>query len=99
MLHSEEELSYKLGKKKKRDLDTLQQVLIYYLLKSLNIRINLTEEIKQLSIENHEVLDVLSNQSTPIILTDLIVGVKQTVDSVELISEGFKKVKFNFYNI
>ncbi|KAJ3194895.1 hypothetical protein HDU82_002290, partial [Entophlyctis luteolus] len=44
LMHEEEEESYKLGKKKQRDLGELQE--------SLNLRMNFADEIKRLSHQN-----------------------------------------------
>jgi len=83
-LHQEEETSYKMKKKKTRDLSELQQ--------SLEVRMALAEEIKRLSVENDVITDVLAQEHVPFVLQVLSKAVEAKLESFETIQEGFHKI-------
>jgi hypothetical protein len=83
-LHSEEDSSYKLKKKKTRDLQVLQQ--------SLNVRMALADEIKRLSMENDSILNNLSQEHVIFILSLLQKTVESKLECYETIQEGFNKI-------
>ncbi|KAJ3321049.1 hypothetical protein HDV06_004607 [Boothiomyces sp. JEL0866] len=83
-LHSEEDSSYKMKKKKTRDLAELQ--------KSLNLRMALADEIKRLSLYNECIPDKLSQENVPFILQLLTKTVEAELETYETISEGFHKI-------
>ncbi|KAI9011380.1 hypothetical protein BC832DRAFT_529480 [Gaertneriomyces semiglobifer] len=84
-LHKEEDRSYKLGKKKQRDIKALQE--------SLNIRMSIADEIKRRTVENQTLHDTLSHQHMEYILENCAVGVRAELENYETIFEGLKKVQ------
>lgn len=89
-LHSEEDTSYKMKKKKTRDLQHLHQVILIN--QSLNIRMGLADEIKRLSIQNETISDSLAQERVPFILQLLSKAVDSKLETFETIQEGFNKV-------
>ncbi|KAH9273473.1 hypothetical protein BASA83_004139 [Batrachochytrium salamandrivorans] len=83
-LHLEEDKSYKMKKKKQRDLSMLQE--------SLNVRVSLADEIKRLSIENETLYDTLSHQDMECILNLISRGVVAELETYDTIMEGFHKI-------
>ncbi|KAJ3098708.1 hypothetical protein HDU96_010977 [Phlyctochytrium bullatum] len=83
-LHKEEESSYRMGKKKQRDLVTLQN--------SLNVRVSLAEEIKRLTLESQNIQDTLAAGSVESILTNCAAGVRAELETYDRIMEGLKKL-------
>ncbi|KAJ3215630.1 hypothetical protein HK099_006283 [Clydaea vesicula] len=83
-LHKEEDNSYKLGRKKQRDLETLKN--------SLNVRMSLADEIKRLSMESQTVQDSLCASSTEFVLKQCSIGVRKELETYEIIMEGLKKL-------
>ncbi|EGF82877.1 hypothetical protein BATDEDRAFT_86391 [Batrachochytrium dendrobatidis JAM81] len=83
-LHSEEDKSYKMKKKKQRDLAMLQD--------SLNVRVSLADEIKRLSIENETLYDTLSHEDMENILNLISRGVVAELETYDTIMEGFHKI-------
>ncbi|KAJ3415350.1 hypothetical protein HDV05_005087 [Chytridiales sp. JEL 0842] len=83
-LQNEENISYKLGKKKQRDLATLQN--------SLSLRVSISEEIKRLQVESSQIHDTLASRSVESILTNCAAGVRAELENYERIMEGLKKI-------
>ncbi|KAL3900199.1 MAG: hypothetical protein SGCHY_001502 [Lobulomycetales sp.] len=83
-LHREEDASYKLGKKKQRDLSTLQS--------SLTIRMSLAEEIKRLGMESQTVQDQLSNSSVEFVLKHCQYAISKELETYDTVMEGLKKL-------
>ncbi|KAJ3033310.1 hypothetical protein HDV00_006500, partial [Rhizophlyctis rosea] len=82
-LHREEDVSYKMGKKKQRDLASLQS--------SLNQRMAIADEIKRLTVENQTLHDTLSHQNVEYVLENCASGVRAELETYETIMEGLKK--------
>ncbi|KAI8835125.1 hypothetical protein BC829DRAFT_365452 [Chytridium lagenaria] len=87
-LHKEEEASYKMGKKKQRDLMTLQN--------SLNVRVTLADDIKRLTLESQNIQDTLAANSVEAILSNCSSGVRAELETYDKIMEGLKKVRSPF---
>ncbi|KAJ3216117.1 hypothetical protein HDU67_009918 [Dinochytrium kinnereticum] len=83
-LHKEEESSYKMGKKKQRDLVTLQN--------SLNVRVSLADDIKRLTLESQNIQDTLAANSVESILTNCAAGVRAELETYDRVMEGLKKL-------
>ncbi|KNC98954.1 uncharacterized protein SPPG_05913 [Spizellomyces punctatus DAOM BR117] len=83
-LHQEEDKSYKLGKKKQRDIKALQS--------SLNVRMSIADEIKRLTVENQTLHDTLSHHNMEFILENCASGVRGELQNYETIYEGLKKL-------
>ncbi|KAJ3192551.1 hypothetical protein HK101_006318 [Irineochytrium annulatum] len=83
-LHREEEASYKMGKKKQRDLMTLQN--------SLNARVALADEIKRLTVESATIQDTLASKSVETILSNCAAGVRAELENYDRVMEGLKKL-------
>ncbi|KAJ3315542.1 hypothetical protein HDU76_002150 [Blyttiomyces sp. JEL0837] len=83
-LHKEEEASYKMAKKKQRDLATLQN--------SLNVRVSLADEIKRLTVESATMQDILAANSVEPILSNCASGVRSELETYDRIMEGLKKI-------
>ncbi|KAJ3124517.1 hypothetical protein HK100_011204 [Physocladia obscura] len=83
-LHEEEEESYKSGKKKTRDLVSLQE--------SLALRVSYAEEIKRLTNENARLADKLTFNSIDVILNSCSVAVGIQMEQYDVIIDGLKKI-------
>lgn len=83
-LRQEEEHSYKLGKKKQRDIDSLQS--------SLSVRMTLADEIKRLSLENQTMADTLAHYSVEHVLEHCGHAVRSELENFDRVMEGLKKV-------
>ncbi|KAJ3385586.1 hypothetical protein HDU92_002973 [Lobulomyces angularis] len=83
-LHKEEENSYKLGRKNKRGVESLQN--------SLQVRMDLAKEIKRLSMESQTVQDSLCASSLEFVLKRCSIGVTKELEAYEVIMEGLKKL-------
>ncbi|KAJ3080240.1 hypothetical protein HK100_010199, partial [Physocladia obscura] len=83
-LHEEEEESYKSGKKKTRDLVTLQE--------SLAVRVSYAEEIKRLTNENARLADKLTFNSVDLILNTCSAAVGIQMEQYDVIIDGLKKI-------
>ncbi|KAJ3347132.1 hypothetical protein HDU83_002381 [Entophlyctis luteolus] len=84
LMHEEEEESYKLGKKKQRDLGELQE--------SLNLRMNYADEIKRLSHQNATIADRLASNALDLILGASSTTICTQMEQYEVIIDGLKKV-------
>lgn len=82
-LHKEEDASYKLGKKNRRDLGSLQQ--------SLQARMTLAEEIRKLSLEYTGIQDEMAHDSLPSVLEYCSIALGREIEGFEVINEGLKK--------
>ncbi|KAJ3047846.1 hypothetical protein HK097_011127, partial [Rhizophlyctis rosea] len=87
-LHREEDVSYKMGKKKQRDLASLQSSGY----QSLNQRMAIADEIKRLTVENQTLHDTLSHQNVEYVLENCASGVRAELETYETIMEGLKKL-------
>ncbi|KAJ3231747.1 hypothetical protein HDU78_007503 [Chytriomyces hyalinus] len=84
-LHKEEEQSYKLSKKKQRDLVMLQD--------SLGLRVTLADEIKRLTVESASIGDVLASNSMDLLLNSCSATVFTQLETYESLMEGLKKLE------
>ncbi|KAJ3010607.1 UNVERIFIED_CONTAM: hypothetical protein HDU68_002051, partial [Siphonaria sp. JEL0065] len=84
-LTAEEEESYRLGKKKQRDLVSLQD--------SLSLRVTLTDEIKRLTVENSKMADVLSTNSVDLLLNSCSGVIYTQMEAYDTIIDGLKKIE------
>ncbi|KAJ3221477.1 hypothetical protein HDU81_010624 [Chytriomyces hyalinus] len=84
-LHKEEEHSYKLSKKKQRDLVMLQD--------SLGLRVTLADEIKRLTVESASIGDVLASNSMDLLLNSCSATVFTQLETYESMMEGLKKLE------
>ncbi|TPX63260.1 hypothetical protein CcCBS67573_g08725 [Chytriomyces confervae] len=84
-LHKEEEHSYKLSKKKQRDLVMLQD--------SLGLRVTLADEIKRLTVESASIGDVLAANSMDLLLNSCSATVYTQLETYESMMEGLKKAR------
>ncbi|KAI8837676.1 hypothetical protein BJ741DRAFT_154104 [Chytriomyces cf. hyalinus JEL632] len=84
-LHKEEEQSYKLSKKKQRDLVMLQD--------SLGLRVTLADEIKRLTVESASIGDVLASNSMDLLLSSCSATVFTQLETYESLMEGLKKLE------
>ncbi|KAJ3340817.1 hypothetical protein HDU83_006908 [Entophlyctis luteolus] len=84
LMHEEEEESYKLGKKKQRDLGELQE--------SLNLRMNFADEIKRLSHQNATIADRLASNALDLILGASSTTICTQMEQYEVIIDGLKKI-------
>ncbi|KAI9312052.1 hypothetical protein BDR26DRAFT_906439 [Obelidium mucronatum] len=83
-LTAEEEESYRLGKKKQRDLVSLQD--------SLGLRVTLTDEIRRLTVENSKMEDVLATNSVDLLLNSFSGVVYTQMEAYDGILDGLKKI-------
>ncbi|KAI9208448.1 uncharacterized protein BJ171DRAFT_207629 [Polychytrium aggregatum] len=83
-LNRETDSSYKQGKKKQRDLTSLQN--------SMNVRMGLAEDIKQLTIQNQTVHDKLAHEGMSVVLAKCSNAVKAELEVYDTINEGLRKL-------
>ncbi|KAJ3223718.1 hypothetical protein HDU81_008990 [Chytriomyces hyalinus] len=84
-LHKEEEQSYKLSKKKQRDLVMLQD--------SLGLRVTLADEIKRLTVESASIGDVLASNSMDLLLSSCSATVFTQLETYESLMDSLKKLE------
>ena len=85
MLQKEEEISYRMGKRNKRDLQTLQS--------SLSRRLKISEEITKLTCENRTLLDEIMQDNLEPILSISSRATRPLLNNYDRIIEGLDKVR------